>query len=131
MSMTTRLEKIGTLPLGGAVMTPAGELQAGFLIHVVVMSDDEPQTALTVQRALRNGLGRAADWGCASLALPPLGLGVGLTEPEVSGEALVELLWSHIDEGHEPLDLVIVASTSYEEELFAGLIAAAERAREG
>ena len=130
-SVQERLEKLGTLPLGGAVMTPAGDLQADFLIHVVVMSEDEPQTAVTVQRALRNGLGRAADWGCASLALPPLGLGVGLTEPEVSGEALVELLWSHIDEGHEPLDLVIVASTSYEEELFAGLIAAAERAREG
>ena len=125
-----RLEKLGSLPLGGAVMTPAGDLASDFLIHVVVMSEDEPQTTVTVQRALRNGLGRAADWGCASLALPPLGLSVGLTEPEVSAEVLVEVLWSHLDEGRNPLDLVIVAGTSYEQELFERLVAAAERARE-
>ena len=126
-----RLEKLGSLPLGGAVMTPAGDLRADFLIHAVVMSEDEPQTTVTVQKALRNGLGRAADWGCTSLALPPLGLSVGLTEPEISAEALVGILWSHLDGGNEPLDLVIVASTSYEEELLARIVAAAERERQG
>ena len=126
-----RLEKLGSLPVGGAVMTPGGQLDSDFLIHVVVMSADEPQTTLTVQRALRNGLGRAADWGVESLALPPLGLGVGLTEPDAEAEALVEVLWSHLDEGRAPLDLVIVASTSFEEDLFNRMVAAGERERDG
>lgn len=117
-----RLEKLGTLPMGSAVMTPGGSLGADFLIHVVVMSEEEPQTTLSAQRALRNGLGRAADWGVESLAVPPLGLGVGLTEPEVSAQALVDILRSHLDEGRAPLDLVIVASTSFEEELFTRLV---------
>lgn len=126
-----RLEKLGSLPVGGAVMTPGGDLDADFVIHVVIMSADEPQTTVTVQRALRNGLGRAADWGIESLALPPLGLGVGLTEPEAEAEALIEVLWSHLDEGRAPLDLVIVASTSFEEDLFNGMVGAGERERDG
>lgn len=124
-----RLVRLGTLPLGGAVLTPAGNLAAGFLIHAVVMSEEEPQTGLTVQRALRNGLRRATDWGLASLALPPLGLGVGTTDPEGAARALVEILFNHLDEGAAPLDLCIVVGSKYEAELFEGLIGEMTRAR--
>jgi O-acetyl-ADP-ribose deacetylase (regulator of RNase III) len=127
--MEERLERLGSLPVGGAVMTPAGDLRADFVIHAVVMSEDEPQTTGTVQRALRNGLARAADWGVESLALPPLGLGVGLTEPEDSAQALVAILANHIDEGRAPLDLTIVVTSSFEEELFTRLVAEATRER--
>ena len=116
------LAKAGPLPLGGAVITPSGELPASFVIHVVVMSEDEPQTAFSVQRALRNGLRRAVDLGLDSLALPALGLGVGTTEPEVSARTLVEILFNHLDEGSAPLDLTIVAASEFEAELFRRLI---------
>lgn len=122
-----RLERLGSLPVGGAVMTPAGDLRAEFLIHAVVMSEDEPQTQFTVQKAVRNALARAADWGVASLALPPLGIGVGLTEPEDAADALVQLLANHLEEGRPPLDLVIVTSSAYERDMFAGLVAEVER----
>lgn len=124
-----RLARLGTLPLGGAVLTPAGKLSAAFLIHVVVMSEDEPQTSISVQRALRNGLRRATDWGLASLALPPLGLGVGTTDPEAAARALVEILFNHLDEGTAPLDLSIVVGSKYEAELFEGLVGEMARAR--
>ena len=75
-----RLEKIGSMPVGGAVMTLSGGLSADFVIHVVVMSADEPQSLFTVQKALRNGLRRASDWALESVALPPLGIGVGSFE---------------------------------------------------
>lgn len=125
--LEARLERLGSLPVGGAVMTPAGALRAAFLIHAVVMSDEEPQTHITVQRAVRNALARAADWGVASLALPPMGMGVGLTEPEDAADALVQLLASHLDEGRPPHDLMIVTSSPYERDLFAGLVAEVER----
>jgi O-acetyl-ADP-ribose deacetylase (regulator of RNase III) len=124
-----RLARLGTLPLGGAVLTPGGNLAAGFLIHVVVMSEEEPQTSITVQRALRNGLRRATDWGLASLAMPPLGLGVGTTDPEGAARALVEILFNHLDEGARPLDLSIVVGSKYESELFEALIEEMARAR--
>lgn len=117
-----RLDKLGSLPLGGAVMTPSSELTTDFVIHAVVMSEDEPQTEATVRRALRNALARAADWGVDSLALPPLGMSVGIAEPEDSAMVLIEILQDHIEEGRPPLDLVIVPSTSYEEELFTRLL---------
>ena len=125
-----RLARLGTLPIGGAVLTPAGGLVAGYLIHVVVMSEEEPQSAISVQRALRNGLRRASDWGLASIALPPLGLSVGLTEPEESARALVEILFNHLDEGSAPQELTIVVASDFEQRLFEGLVEEMTRARQ-
>ena len=127
--LEARLAKLGTLPIGGAVLTPSGRLPASFVIHVVVMSEEEPQTTLSVQRALRNGLRRATDWGLASLALPPLGLTVGTVEPEESARALVEILFNHLDEGAAPLDLTIVVASDFEVGLFEGLVEEMSRTR--
>lgn len=124
-----RLARLGTLPVGGAVLTPSGRLPASFLIHVVVMSEEEPQSSLSVQRALRNGLRRATDWGLASLALPPLGLTVGTIEPEASARALVEILFNHLDEGAAPLDFTIVVASDFEASLFDGLVEELARTR--
>ena len=121
-SVEEKLSRSGSIPLGGAVMTPAGDLPFDFLIHVVVMSEDEPQTTATVQKAVRNGLRRATDWALDSLALPPLGIGVGTTEPEDSARALAEILYNHVDEGVPPLDFVIVVSTAFEAEMFERII---------
>jgi len=124
-----RLDRMGVLPVGGAVLTPAGLLQAPFLIHAVVMSEDEPQSSISVQRALRNGLRRASDWGLGSLALPPFGMSVGAVDPEVAARVLVEILFNHLDEGLAPLDLTIVVSSDFEADLFDRLVQEMSRAR--
>jgi len=124
-----RLARMGMLPVGGAVLTPAGRLAASFIIHVVVMSDEEPQSSLSIQRALRNGLRRAADWGVESLAVPALGLGAGSIEPEVPARVLVDILFNHLDEGAPPLDLTIVVGSDFEATLFGQLVDDATRAR--
>jgi len=118
-SVDEHLLRLGTLPVGGAVLTPAGRLPFDFLIHVVLMSEDEPQTPATVRSALMNGLRRAADWGVASLALPPLGMGAGLTEPEVAAAGLVEILVDHLERDEPPRRITVVVDTPYEQELFA------------
>ena len=81
--LESRLSKLGSIPLGGAVITPGGDLAADFVIHVVVMSEDEPQSPITIQRALRNGLRRATDWELSSLAIP-LGLESDVPRPDTS-----------------------------------------------
>jgi O-acetyl-ADP-ribose deacetylase (regulator of RNase III) len=124
-----RLERVGVLPVGGAVLTPSGRLRAGFLIHAVVMSEEEPATSLSVQRALQNGLRRAADWGLASLALPPFGPATGAADSEDSARAFVEILFNHLDEGVPPLDVTIVVSSEFEADLFGRLVQEAMRAR--
>jgi serine/threonine-protein kinase len=124
-----RLARIGPIPVGGAVLTPAGRLDADFLIHVVVMSDEEPQSSMSIQRALRNGLRRAADWGLESLAVPALGLGAGSIDAEIPARALVDLLFNHLDEGVPPLDLTIAVASEYEATLFERLVQEASRER--
>ena len=90
--LVERLDRVGSLPIGGAVVTPGGDLPADFVIHCVVMSEEEPQSAFTVQRALRNGLRRAADWEMGSLAVPPLGIVVSSEyEAELFGRLVAEV----------------------------------------
>ncbi len=113
-----RLRQLGALPVGGAVITPGGGLGAAFIIYVVTTSEEESETSMSVQKALRNALRRAADWEMAALALPPLGAGVGHMEPEEAARAQVEILGNHLDEGRPPLELTIVAASEYEAEVF-------------
>jgi len=124
-----RLERVGMLPVGGAVLTPSGRLAADYLIHIVVMSEDEPQSTFSIQRALRNGLRRASDWGLESLAVPALGLGPGNVDPETAARALVEILFNHLDEGAQPLELTIAVESEYEASLFDRLVADGARLR--
>jgi O-acetyl-ADP-ribose deacetylase (regulator of RNase III) len=116
------LGRLGTLPVGSAVLTPAGELRSDYIVHVVVMSEDEPQTAATVDKALRNGLARAADLGLESIALPPLGLGVGLTEPELPAAALLQILVEHLESDLPPDEVILAVTSDFEADLFSGLI---------
>ena len=121
-----RLEGMGELPVGGAVVTPGGELHATFIIHAVVESPEESLSAFGVQRALVNGLRRAREWEMASLSLPPLGLGAGALEPEDWANMVVELLVDHLREGEPPREITIVVESEYEEDLFRRLLAAAQ-----
>ena len=50
-----RLDQLGPLPVGGAFITPGGDLPASFIIHIVTASEEEPETPLSVQRAQRIG----------------------------------------------------------------------------
>ena len=121
--MNAKLEQIGTIPLGGAVITPAGGLSADFVIHAVVSAPGEPETSSSVQMALRNSLRRAADLGLESLALPPLGSGIGRLDAEDCALAMLEMLFFHLDEGQPPLDMRIVTSSEYEQRVFEQLVA--------
>lgn len=121
-AVEARLQSVGALPLCGAVMTPGGALAADFVIHVVVMSVDEPQTSSTVRKAVQNGLRRATDVGLESLALPPIGLGVGVADPETSARSLLETLLEHLAEENPPLDLSIVVTSEYESDLFSQML---------
>jgi len=119
-----RLDAMGDLPVSSAVLTPGGDLAIGFIIHAVLESPEETPSALGIQRALVNGLRRAREWEVASLALPPLGLGVGTFDAENVAHMMVEVLLDHLREGEAPTELVIVVENSYEEELFRRLVAA-------
>ena len=118
-AVARRLEEQGDLPLGTAVLTPAGELACDFLVHVAVRSRDEPPTLATVERGLVNALRRAADFGIGSLALPPLGMGVGTLDAGDAARVMAQVIRSHLEEGRQPLALTLVVDSDYEESVLA------------
>jgi O-acetyl-ADP-ribose deacetylase (regulator of RNase III) len=110
--------RLGELPVGSAVVTPAGALPVEYLVHVVIRSPEQPVTADGVRRALRNGLRRLADWGVASVALPPLGTGAGNLDADESAELMVPILVEHLGAGTLPDRVAIVVESEYERDVF-------------
>ncbi len=120
--MQARLEQMGVLPVGVAVVTPGGDLPVDFVIHAVVSAPDEPETAISVQKALRNALRRAVDLGLESLVLPPMGVGVGTLDAEDRARPMLEILFNHLDEAQPPLELKVVVGSEYEAEVFGQIV---------
>lgn len=123
-AVAERLQGLGDLPVGGAVITPAGDLPAEFIIHAVLQSAEEQVSTNTVRRALMNALRRARDLGLESLSIPLLGAGAGNLEAEEAARLLVDALKEHFGHGEDPRSVEILVDNAYQEDLFARLIAA-------
>ena len=67
----------GPIPVGTAVATGAGRLNARYVIHGAVMGQDLATDTDLVRRTTRACLALADELGCESLALPAFGTGVG------------------------------------------------------
>ena len=65
------------VPLGAAVMTPAGTLAARIVIHAVSLDRDRRTSGPTIEAAVRSAMARAREAGVTSIAFPALGSGVG------------------------------------------------------
>ena len=125
-----RIERMGDLPVGGAVITPGGALPAAFMVHVVVQSEEEPVTASGVRRALLNGLRHASRLGVETLALPPLGTGAGNLDAEAAADAMVPVLREHLGYSEYPKEVIVMVTTDYELAAFATRLEDSEDDRE-
>ena len=65
------------LPLGEAVVTPAGRLAARVVIHAVSLDLDRRTNAEIIDRAVRSAMARARELRVTSIAFPAMGTGVG------------------------------------------------------
>ncbi|MDF1554597.1 MAG: O-acetyl-ADP-ribose deacetylase [Deferrisomatales bacterium] len=73
----TIVARIGRLEPGGAVVTPAGDLPARFVIHTVgpVWRGGVEAEEATLERAYRESLSRALEAGARSVAFPSISTG--------------------------------------------------------
>jgi O-acetyl-ADP-ribose deacetylase (regulator of RNase III) len=67
----------GPVPVGEAIVTGAGDLNARFVIHAAVRGQDLVARSDAIRKATRSSLAQAAVVGIESLALPAFGTGVG------------------------------------------------------
>ena len=65
------------VPLGGAIVTPAGALAAKWVIHAVSLDRDRRTSGPVIEAAARSAMARAREIGATSIAFPALGTGVG------------------------------------------------------
>ena len=65
------------VPLGGAIVTPAGNLAARAVIHAVSLDRDRRTSGAIIDAAVRSAMARAREIGATSIAFPALGTGVG------------------------------------------------------
>lgn len=124
-AVTRHLESLGELPVGSAVLTPAGDLGASYLLHLVLQSTEEPFTAAALRRALAQGLERLVDWGLGSLATPPLGTGAGALEVAEAARVFAEALREHDQLGRLALEVTVVVESDFEREVFERALFAA------
>lgn len=80
----------GLLPLGAAVATGAGTLEAEYIIHAAALHWYWTASEKSVRLAAANVFACAEEVGVASLAVPLLGAGTGGVQPEVSLEIIRE-----------------------------------------
>jgi O-acetyl-ADP-ribose deacetylase (regulator of RNase III) len=110
-ALLDKLKVSEPLPVGSAVVTAAGALPVELLVHAIVTSPTERVTRDGVRRAFRSALERARDWQLAAVAVPPLGLGAGNLELEVSAEVMAHELVRHIRMANFPKNVTLVAET--------------------
>ena len=65
------------VPLGSAIVTPAGTLAARAVIHAVSLDRDRRTSGTIIDAAVRSALARAREINVSSIAFPALGTGVG------------------------------------------------------
>jgi O-acetyl-ADP-ribose deacetylase (regulator of RNase III) len=65
------------VPLGGAIVTPAGTLAARAVIHAVSIDQDRRTSGEIIEKAVRSAMARAREINATSVAFPALGTGVG------------------------------------------------------
>lgn len=117
--LAEQCQAMGELPVGAAVVTPAGELSFELAIHVAVRSRTEPVSPAGVIRGLVAGLRRLEEWGVRRVAMPPLGTGAGNLEAEAAAELSIPVLIEHMATSVFPEEVIIVVESDYERDVFS------------
>ena len=97
--LATQLRLAEPLEVGSAIVTAAGRLPVGLLVHAVVASESEAVSRMSVRRALLSALQRAEGWGLARVATPPIGLDPGNLEMEESAQVMMDVFSQHLRRG--------------------------------
>jgi O-acetyl-ADP-ribose deacetylase (regulator of RNase III) len=113
----------GPIPVGEAVATGAGRLQAKYVIHAATMAMDLVTDEGKIRAATRNSLKRAEELKLASIAFPALGAGVGGFPLRQAARVMLEETKGHLEGTTTSIQRVVFvlygaeAYQAFEEEL--------------
>jgi O-acetyl-ADP-ribose deacetylase (regulator of RNase III) len=105
-SVQEELNSIGTLPMGEAVVTAAGQMKAKYIIHTNGPKYRETDTAEKLEKATKSVLRRADEEGITELALPPIGTGLYQVPLALCATVMVDTVAEHLKNGKTSLEVV-------------------------
>lgn len=110
-----QLDEVGELATGEAVMTTAGDMKAGHIIHTNGPKYHEIDTEEKLRRATHAALKLADDGGLERVALPPLGTGLYQVPLDVCAKVMVDTVSEHLNNGSNLKEVLFVALDSREQ----------------
>ena len=104
------------VPLGGAIVTPAGNLAAKVVIHAVSLDRDRRTSGPVIEAAVRSAMARAREVGATSVAFPALGTGVGGFPIDEAAQITVDAVRDELDSspGIEHVIFALRGAAAYE-----------------
>ena len=105
-SIQTECNEIGSIPVGYAAITGAGNLKARHVIHAASMGlGDVPTTAKTLRTSTAHSLRLAAERNLKTMAFPAVGTGVSGFPMEDCAQIMLSEVIQHL-KGKTPLETV-------------------------
>ena len=101
----------GSVSIGDAVATRAGDLPARWVIHAAAMGD-QPASSTSIESATRRALEVARELGARTIAFPILGSGVGGFSFRTSAETMISVIRAHRAAYGEPEEVVLYGYTA-------------------
>jgi O-acetyl-ADP-ribose deacetylase len=89
-------DRIGSIRLGEAAVTPAGNLKAYYVIHAASMQPGGRTTKESLRNATRNSLLRAEEKGFKTVAFPAIGTGIAGFPMEECATVMIGELLEHL-----------------------------------
>lgn len=95
-SIQKELEESAPVAPGEAVVSKAGNLKAGHIIHAVGPKFQEEDTEPKLRTTVANSLKRADENGFGKVALPAMGAGYYGIAPDVCARVMVDVVANHL-----------------------------------
>lgn len=116
------------VPLGGAIVTPAGRLAARAIIHAVSLDRDRRTSAPVIEAAVRSAMARAREIQATSIAFPALGTGVGGFPLDAAAQITVDTVRDELSASTSVQHVVFALRGAAAYQAFQAALAAPERA---
>lgn len=113
------LEKCGRLRAGEAVLTTAGAMPAGFIIHACGPKFQEPDTEAKLRRTMQAALQLAEGQGFRRIAFPPMGAGFYGVPLDLCARVMLEEIRRHLLSGSALEEVILCVLDRREFQAFA------------
>lgn len=112
-SIKKELDTISGIKMGEAVITGAGDMNAGHIIHTCGPKFQEADLEDKLRKCMQSSLEVASKAGIKTLAFPPMGTGFYGIPLELSANVMLDCIKSFLESGSTSLEEVIICVVDY------------------